>query len=105
MFSSSFLSPSTGNSLDLYDEADNSTYAYDSSDEDLFSEATSILDDIDEVGVVNPDSYLVRDVDIEAAHMESLLENSSQKGTMSDDDVTITKGKSIAYHYMPSKMV
>ena len=46
MFSSSFLSPSTGNSLDLYDEADDSTYAYATSDADLFSEATTIFDDL-----------------------------------------------------------
>ena len=103
MFSSSFLSPSTGNSLDLYDEADDSTYAYATSDADLFSEATTILDeldDIDELGAMSPDSYLAPDADVEAANMESFLENSSQKGTMSgdDDDMAIPKGKSIAHH-------
>ena len=50
MFSSSFLSPSTGNSLDLYDEVDDSTYAYAISDDDLFSKATTILDKLDELG-------------------------------------------------------
>eukprot|EP00815_Leptocylindrus_aporus_P012156 CAMPEP_0116069960 /NCGR_PEP_ID=MMETSP0322-20121206/12666_1 /TAXON_ID=163516 /ORGANISM="Leptocylindrus danicus var. apora, Strain B651" /LENGTH=143 /DNA_ID=CAMNT_0003557559 /DNA_START=167 /DNA_END=598 /DNA_ORIENTATION=- len=110
MCSSSFLSPSTGNSLDLYDEADDSTYAYSSSDDDLFSEATIILDeidDIDELGAMSPHSYLAPDADVEAANMDSLFENSSQKGTMSDDDddVAIPKGKIIAQHYMPSKMV
>jgi len=93
----------------LYDDADDSTYAYASSDDDLFSEATTIideLDDIDELRAMSPDSYLAPDADIEAANMESFLENSSQKGTMSDDDddVAISKGKSIAHHYMPSKM-
>ena len=107
MFSSSFLSSSTGNSLDLYDEADDSTYAYATSDADLFSEATTILDDIDELGAMSPDSYLAPDADVEAANMESFLENSSQKGTMSDDDddMAIPKGKSIAHHLMPIKMV
>ena len=110
MFSSSFLSPSTGNSLDLYDEADDSTYAYASSDYKLFFEATTILDELDdiyELGAMSPDSYLAPDADVEAANMESFLENSSQKVTMSDndDDLAIPKGKSIAHHYMPSKMV
>ena len=105
MFSSSFLSPSTGNSLNLYDEADDSTYAYATSDDDHFSEATTILDDVDELGAMIPDSYLAPDDDIEAANMESFLENSSQEGTMNDDDVAIPKGKSIAHHSMPSKMV
>jgi len=80
MFSSSFLSLSSGNSLDLYDEADDSTYAYASSDDDLFSEATTILnelDDIDGLGTMSPDSYLAPDADVEAANMESSLENSS----------------------------
>jgi len=89
MFSSSFLSPSTGNSLYLYDEADDSTYAYASSDEDLFSEATTILDELDdiyELGAMSTDSYLAPDADIEAANMESFLESSSQKGTMTEDD-------------------
>jgi len=74
MFSSSFLSPSTGNSLDLYDEADDSTYAYATSDDDLFSEKTAILDeldDIDELEAIIPDSYLAPDADVEAANMES----------------------------------
>jgi len=44
IWSSTFLSPSTANSLDLYDDAEYSTYAYASSDDDLFSEATTILD-------------------------------------------------------------
>ncbi len=39
IWSSSFLLPSTENSLDLYDEADDFTYAYANSDDDLFSEA------------------------------------------------------------------
>ena len=107
MFSSSFLSPSTGNSLDLYDEADDS---YATSDADLFSEATTILDeldDIDELGAMSPDSYLASDADVEAANMESFLENSSEKGTMNDDDddMAIPKGKSIAHHLMPINMV
>ena len=93
----------------MYDEADVSTYAYASSDDDLFSEATTIfdeLDDIDELGAMSPDSYLAPEADIEAANMESFLENSSQKGTMSDDDdVATSEGKSIAHHYMPSKIV
>ena len=56
---------------------------------------------------MSPDSYLAPEDDNEAANMESFLENSSQEGTMSDDDddVAIPKGKSIAHHYMPSKMV
>ena len=73
MFSSSFLSPSTGNSLDLYDEADDYTYAYASSDDDLFFEATAILDEHDniyELGAMSPDSYLAPDADVEAANME-----------------------------------
>ena len=91
MFSSSFLSPSTGNSLDLYDEEDDSTYAYATSDDDHFSEATTILDDIDELGALRPDSYLAPDADVEAANMYLCFENSSQKGTVSDhdDDVAI----------------
>ena len=97
----------------MYDEADDSTYAYASSDDDLFSKATTILDeldDIDELGAMSPDSYLSPDADIEAANMDSIFRNqetSSQKGTMSDDDddVAIPKRKSIAHHYMPSKMV
>jgi len=104
MFSSSFLSPSTGNSLDLYDEADDSTYAYATSDDDLFSEATTIfdeLDDIDELGAISRDSYLAQDADVEAANIKSFLENSSEKSTMSDndDDWAIPKRKSIAHHY------
>ena len=94
----------------MYDEADDSTYAYATSDDDHFSEATTILDeldDIDELGALSPDSYLAPEDDNEATNMESFLENSSQEGTMSDDDddVAIPKGKSIAHHYMPSKMV
>jgi len=94
----------------LYDEGDDSTYAYANSDDDLFSEATTILDELDdiyEVGVMSPDSYLAPDADVETANMESFLENSSQKGTMSDDDddVAIPREKSIAHHYMRSKMV
>jgi len=56
---------------------------------------------------MRPDSYLAPEAYVEAANMESFLENSSQKGTMSDDDddVAITKGKSIAHHSMPSKIV
>jgi len=82
----------------LYDEADDSTYAYATSDDDLFSETTTILDeldDIDELEAIIPDSYLAPDADVEAANMESCLENSSQKGTMSDndDDLAIPKGK------------
>jgi len=74
---------------------------------DLFSELTTILDeldDFDDFGAMSPDSYLAPDADVEAANMESFLENASQKGTMSDDDddVAIPKGKSIAH--MPSKM-
>jgi len=44
---------------------------------------------------MSPDSYLAPDDDIEAANMESFLEDSSQEGTMSDDDddVAIPKGK------------
>ena len=107
MYSSSYLSPSTGNSLDLYDEADDSTNAYATSDDDHFSEATTILDELDDVyelGTMSSDSHLSPDDDIEAANMESFLDNSSQEGTKSDDDVAIPKGKSIAHHYMPSKM-
>jgi len=69
MFSSSFLFPSTGNSLDLYDEADDSTYTYATSDDDLFSEATTILDDIDEVRAMSSDSNLAPDADVEAANI------------------------------------
>ena len=61
------------------------TYAYATPDDDLFSEATTILDeldDIDELGAMSPDSYLALDADVKAANMESFLENSSQKGTM-----------------------
>jgi len=107
---SSFLSPSTGNNLDLYDEADDSTYIYATSDDDHFSEATTTLDELDEIdelGAMSPDGYLAPGDDIETANMKSFLENSSQEGTMSDDDddVVIPKGKSIAHHYTPSKMV
>jgi len=73
MFSSSFLSPSTESSLDLYDGADDSTYAYASSDNDLFSETTTILDkldELDELGAMSPDSNLAPDADVEAANME-----------------------------------
>ena len=72
MFSSSFLSPSTGNSLDLYDEVDNSTYACATSDDDLFSEATTIpdeLDDIDELRAMSPDSNLAPEADVEPANI------------------------------------
>ena len=88
MCSSSFLSPSTGNYLDLYDEADDSTHAYSSSDDDLFAEASTILDevdklgDFDEFGAMSPHSYLEPDADIEAANMDLFYENSSEKGTM-----------------------
>ena len=54
----------------MYDEADNSTYAYASSDDDLFSEATTIpdeLDDIDELRAMSPDSNLAPEADVEAA--------------------------------------
>ena len=61
----------------MYDEADDSTYAYASSDDDIFSEATTIIDELDELGVMSPDSYLAPDADVEAANMESSLENSS----------------------------
>ena len=82
----------------MYDEADDFTYAYATSDDDHFSEATTILDeldDIDELGAMSPDSYLAPDDDIEAANMESFLEDSSQEGTMNDDDddVATPKGK------------
>jgi len=82
----------------------------DSSDDDNFSEATTLLDeldDIDELGAMNPDSYLAPDADVEAANMESFLENSCKKGMMSDndDDVAILKGNLIAHHYMPTNMV
>ena len=86
----------------MYDEEDDSTYAYASSDDDLFSEATTILDefdDTDKLGVKSRDDYLAPDADVEAANMDSFFENSSQKGTMSDDD------DDVAQHYMPSKMV
>jgi len=78
----------------LYDEADDSTYAYASSDDDLFSEATTNLnklDDIDELRALSPDSYLAPDADVEAANMYLFFENSSQKSAMSDhdDDVAI----------------
>ena len=78
----------------MYDEADDSTYAYASSDTDLFSEATTNLDkldDIDELGALSPDSYLAPDADVEAANMYLFFENISQKGAMSDhdDDVAI----------------
>ena len=36
-------------SLDLYDKAEKSTYAYLSSDDDLFFEATTILDEHDDI--------------------------------------------------------
>jgi len=56
---------------------------------------------------VSPDSYLAPGADVEAVDMESLLEISYQKGTMSDDDndKALPKSKSIALHFMPSKMV
>ncbi len=78
----------------MYDEADDSTCAYASSDDDLFSEATTTLDkldDIDELGALSPDGYLAPDADVEAANMYLCFENSSQKGTVSDhdDDVAI----------------
>jgi len=43
---------------------------------------------------MRPDSNLAPDADVEAANMESFLENSSHKGTMSDndDDAAIPKG-------------
>jgi len=94
----------------LYDQADASSYAYGSSDDDLVSEVITILnelDDIDEVGAMSPDSYHAPDADVEAANTDSFFENSSQKGTMSgdDDDVVKPKGKLIALHYKPSNMV
>ena len=58
----------------MYDEEDDSTYAYASSDDDLFSEATTILnelDNIDELGAMRPDNNLASDADVEAANMES----------------------------------
>jgi len=81
-----------------------------SSDDDLFSDATTIFDElhnIDELGAMIPDSYLAPDADAEAANMESFLEISSQKGTMSDDDhdVAILNEKSIGHHFMPNKIV
>ena len=54
---------------------------------------------MDELESVSPDSYLVPGADVEAMDMESLLEISYQKGTMSDDDdKAIPKSKSIALH-------
>ena len=44
----------------MYDGADDFTYAYATSDDGLFSEATTIInevDDIDEPGAMIPDSY------------------------------------------------
>jgi len=73
------LSASTGNSLDLCDEEDNSIYAYASSDDDFFSKATTILDeldDIDKLRPMSPNSYVAPDASVEAANMESFLENS-----------------------------
>ena len=69
MFSSSLLSPPTGNILDLYDEADGSTYTYATSDDDLFPETKTFfdeLDDIVELGATSPDSNLAPDADVEA---------------------------------------
>ena len=62
MCSSSFLSPSTGAGLDLYNKADDSTYAYTSSDDGLFSEGTTILDEVDELDDI-----------VEAANMDSFF--------------------------------
>jgi len=36
--------------------------------------------------VKSRDDYLAPDADVEAANMDSFFENSSDKGTMSDDD-------------------
>ena len=66
----------------MYDEADDSTYAYATSDDDHLSEATTIideLDDIDELGAMRPDNYLAPDDDIEAANMDSFLEDSCKR--------------------------
>jgi len=71
-----FLHHFTGNSLDLYDEADDSGYAYASSDDYLFPDATTILDeldDIDELVVVSPDSHLAPEADVEGANMVLIL--------------------------------
>jgi len=56
---------------------------------------------------MSPDWNLALDADLEPANMESFLEISSQKDTMSDDDddMVIPKGKSTAHRFMPSKMV
>ena len=67
IFSSLFLSPSTAYSLDLYDEAGDSTYAYATSIDGLFSDGTTIiyeLHDSDELGALSPDSNLALDADI-----------------------------------------
>ena len=55
----------------------------------------------------SPSSYLASKASIEAVYMESFLENSSKESEKSDndDDKAIPKGKSIAHHFMPSKMV
>ena len=45
------------------------------------------------------------DADVEAANTDSFFENSSQKGTMSDDDDDLVIPKGIAHYYIPSKMV
>ena len=54
--------------------------------------------------LMSPYCYLAPYAGVEAAYMESFLENSSPKGK-SDDDVAVPKWKLIAHHHMPSDMV
>ena len=76
-----FFIPVFQNSLDLYDEAENSAHAYARSDDNLFSDATinnNKLDDKDELRVESPGSYLAPDPDasIDAKFRKPFLENS-----------------------------
>ena len=109
MSSSSFLSQFSENDPNLYDDAEDFDYEYVSSDDDLFS-TTSIngdkLDHIYELEPVSPDKYLVPDSHIEAADMESILKHTAQEDATSEDDENkpVPKRKSIAHHYMSSKL-
>ena len=61
----------------MYDEEDNSTYAYASSHDDLFYQATTIIDDldgVDELGAMSPPSYLAPNANVEAANLDPFLE-------------------------------
>jgi len=110
MFSFSFSSSSIGNNLYLYNEGEIIQLIITPGPRTIFSDASinnNNLKDIDGLRAESPRSYLAPDSNIEALCIELILKNSSEESTMSDneDDESTPKRKSIAHHFMPSRMV